>query len=457
MSDTRGPSGLRKSLTIVERLIGWGRGKDWLAAGLAMHGSPRKPVRYLLELEALPGQPPFIPLQISQPGLDETSTVYAPCVGRTRFVLEVSLPQLRITISPQQVVSARTLPLLRGLRRLRRGFRRAERRLGLEVLDGLRLTPLLYGRDPEAHELAATLRTLQGWGFGVGSRNFQDVMARALEPPAGPDRPRTIGPTPRIGIVLHLHYVELWPEFEALLAGLERPFRLFVTTTAEHPDLAARIAHRFPGALIRTYPNRGRDVGPFIGLLRDGHLDGLDLVCKLHGKRSGASGARAVLGEMWRRASVGDLIGSRDVVDDIVQRFSDTPEIGMIGSRRFRFPNDHMGQNSVWGANQEQIRGLARQLGLPDDKLVLEFFAGTMFWVRRDVLDALARLPLDIESFPPEAGQLDGTLQHALERVFGLLPGLAGKRLEDTLWSSTPIPAPLKRDGAGQSVRRETA
>lgn len=456
MSDTHGTSGWPRPLALFERLWRWASRADGSRAGLDLRGSQR-PIPYLLELEARSGQRPFVPLQISLPDRQETSTVYVPSYGRTRYVLEVSLPQLRITFSPHQVAKATRLPLLRWLRRLRPSFRRAERRLGIEILDGVRLTPLLYGRGPEAHELATTLRTLRGWGFGVESQNFQEVMARAVEPPARPDQPRAMDPTPRIGIVLHLHYVELWPEFEALLAGLERPFRLLVTTTAEDPDLAARISDRFPGALIKTYPNRGRDVGPFIGLLRDGHLDGLDLVCKLHGKRSGASGARAVLGEMWRRASVGDLIGSRDVVDEIVRRFADTPEIGMIGSRRFRFPNEHMGLDSVWGANHEQIRFLAQQLGLVDEELVLDFFAGTMFWVRRDVLDALARLPLDINSFPPEAGQLDGTLHHALERVFGLLPGLAGKRLDDTLWSSAPTPVPSTRGGAEESVQRETA
>lgn len=417
-------------------------GKDRPIAVLKMRGSSQKPIRYMLELEAYPGTRPFLPLQLDGPSSDRPSTVYVPCLGRTRYKLEVSRAQLEITVSPQHVARARLFPLRHWLRRLRHSYRRAERRLGIQIAEGVRLTPLFYGRGPEAHELAATLRTLREWGFGVESRNFQEVLARALAPPARPDPPRTIDHAPRIGIVLHLHYVELWPEFEILLTGLERPFRLLVTTTAEDPALAARIQARFPDALIKTYPNRGRDVGPFIGLLGDGHLDQLDLVCKLHGKRSGVAGARAVLGEMWRRASVGDLIGSRDVVDQIVGRFAETPEIGMIGSRRFRLPSDHMGLDTAWGANRDQIHALAQQLGLPGDQLVVDFFAGTMFWIRRDVLDALARLRLTAESFPPETGQLDGTLHHALERVFGMLPGLAGKRLDDTLWSEVPVPVP---------------
>lgn len=408
---------------------------------LHLKGSSSRPVRHLIEITPRSAQLPFLPIGIATAGMGGPMTVHVPCLGKTRYEIEVACPQVTLAFDPQAIVDAKRLPLHHWLHRLRPSHYRARRRLAVPVAECVGLTPLLYGRGAEAHELAATQRILKGWGFAIESRNFQDVLTRTLSPPQPPDRPRTVDSTMRIGIVLHLHYPELWPEFEALLAGLERPFRLLVTTTAPAPVLTERIEARFPGSRVLTYPNRGRDVGPFIGLLADGHLDGLDLVCKLHGKRSGVAGSRAVLGEMWRRASVGDLIGSRDIVDRIVARFAGTPEIGMIGSRRFRLPNAHIGPEAAWGGNRERVSQLMQQLGYPGNAIALDFFAGTMFWVRRDALDALALLGLTAESFPPETGQMDNTLQHALERVFGILPGFAGKRLEDTMWSDeTALP-----------------
>jgi lipopolysaccharide biosynthesis protein len=79
---------------------------------------------------------------------------------------------------------------------------------------------------------------------------------------------------------------------------------------------------------------------------------------------------------------------------------------------------------------------LAAKLGCSSEEFVLDFFAGTMFWIRRDLLDLLKPLDLSLDSFPDEKGQTDGALQHALERLFGALPVLANpkRKTEAVSW-----------------------
>jgi lipopolysaccharide biosynthesis protein len=51
-------------------------------------------------------------------------------------------------------------------------------------------------------------------------------------------------------------------------------------------------------------------VRPFLVLLEEGLFDSFDLVCKIHGKGSLLEGYPPLLGEVVRRATYLDLIGS---------------------------------------------------------------------------------------------------------------------------------------------------
>lgn len=275
-------------------------------------------------------------------------------------------------------------------------------------------------------DIARTIRTLTEWGFGTSTASLQDTLLyeHLKHPDMQPGRSLTRSPS--IAAVVHLHYEEVWPDFDSRLGRISLPFALIVTTSKESPELAKRIRFRFPDAKIVVCPNRGRDVGPFIQLLRAGYLDGYDLVCKVHGKRSVSLGVRAAFGEIWRRSILNDLLGSDALVQAIVNRFAIEPDLGLIGPARFRLPNQYRHTyKDTWGENESLTRDLAEQLGCPKGSLKLDFFAGTMFWIRRELLDLLRILNLSVGSFPNEEGQLDGTLQHALERLFGVLPSCA--------------------------------
>ncbi|MCX5577040.1 rhamnan synthesis F family protein [Kaistia terrae] len=392
------------------------------------------PGRYIVEVVLKDRRMPFIRMNVCL-GAHPDRVIFVPCARRTIYLLESTERGLVLQLDGRDVLTASIRPWrISDLGAILRQ-RRRQKRFQLSLLDqspGHRvvLRPLLYSSGSDGRELATALRGVASWGFGPASDNLQKTLARYFDGPPilAPERAPTA--EPKIAVALHLHYAELWPEFEALLEAIERPFQLILTLTHPNPALAERVRATFPGSEVLVYDNRGRDVGPFVQLLREGRLDGFDLICKLHGKKSGMSGSRMVLGEIWRLASVFDLIGSRDVVDRIVAEFDRSPDIGMIGSRRFQLPNEWKDEAAAWSVNKAMTLDLLATMGIASNRL--SYFAGTMFWVRRSALEPLRRLNLSLASFPDEEGQQDGTLQHALERVFGMIcPKIKGVGWDD--------------------------
>ena len=177
--------------------------------------------------------------------------------------------------------------------------------------------------------------------------------------------------------------------------------------------------------------NRGRDVGPFLTLLEGGRLDRYRYVCKVHGKKSSDGGRKAHLGALWRRRLLFDLLAAPGLARAVVDLFERDPTIGMVGPRTFRLPSDNYSEDLSWSVNRAMVLDLASKMGMPPDQFRLDFFGGTMFWVRPEALQPLRDLRL-ASAFPEEKGLLDGGLEHAIERLFGAAVVAAGYRLADT-------------------------
>jgi len=73
---------------------------------------------------------------------------------------------------------------------------------------------------------------------------------------------------------------------------------------------------------------------------------------------------------------------------------------------------------------------LGEKMGVPASEFRLDFFGGTMFWVRPEALAPLRKLELS-KAFEEEKGLLDGGLEHAVERLFGAAVVAAGYTLAD--------------------------
>lgn len=223
--------------------------------------------------------------------------------------------------------------------------------------------------------------------------------------------------------VIHAWHVDAFDELLAVLQATGLSWRLVVTTAPEKLEaVRSCLVKKAMEAEIEVLPNRGRDILPFLHVANRLLDEGVDVVLKLHTKRS----PHRADGDDWRRELV-EKIGSPGRAATIAAAFAQDPGLGLVG------PEGHMQpMANYWGDNAETVAYLSALMGMPTPRPGSDdFIAGSMFWIRLEALRPLLDTKLHSSDFEPELGQLDGTLAHAVERIFALGVLHAGYRVAD--------------------------
>ena len=244
-------------------------------------------------------------------------------------------------------------------------------------------------------------------------------------------RPSTAdGPTsrpagePKVVVVAHVHYPEIWGDIEDRLARMPEAFDLVVTVTEGSAEMAVnRIRARHPYAAIEVVPNRGRDWAPLVHVANKGLLAGYDAVAKVHTKKS----EHRIDGDGWRLELLDGVFESPEQIARIVALLREDRSVGLV------VPTGHVSGTEHWGSDQGIVEMLASRLPMAFDPHELKFPAGAMFWCRPWLIDRLADLDIDESDFEPEAGQYDGTTAHALERLVGIYTTVAGMEIVEAM------------------------
>ncbi|WP_395449979.1 rhamnan synthesis F family protein [Aminobacter sp. UC22_36] len=225
----------------------------------------------------------------------------------------------------------------------------------------------------------------------------------------------------KVAIVIHAFYMDVFDEILDLVQSLPARHKLFVTTVAERaPEVALRLDASGRDHELYVFDNRGRDVLPFLCVFPALRAEGFELVVKVHTKKS----LHRADGDAWRRAMVSALLQPQQL-QRAAQAFGEDPALGIVG------PDGHLlSVKSYMGGNEARVLAIGQRLGLSrQDVLDAGFCAGSMFMARSNVIAPLVDLGFKAADFEPEAGQIDGTLAHALERSLALGAVVLKRRL----------------------------
>jgi lipopolysaccharide biosynthesis protein len=246
----------------------------------------------------------------------------------------------------------------------------------------------------------------------------------------------------RVALVIHAFYPDI---FGQILSRIESglgpeanlPVKVFVSTPAGNEAQIRRLAAgcRRPIS-VEVFPNRGRDVLPFLRLA-SGIEDADSLVVKLHTKKSN----HRLTGELWREELLAGLLADGKIQKALAY-FNQHPGVGLIG------PAGHVVPMSLYfGGNAPALRFFCQVFGVSVRELrTMNFPAGGMFFARWAALRPLLSLDISDTMFEAEAGQSDGTMAHAIERVFSLSARFQGLTISDTSFPKNDSDVTVTRD-----------
>lgn len=226
-----------------------------------------------------------------------------------------------------------------------------------------------------------------------------------------------------ISVIVHLHYLDLFDVISNYIDKfIEIPDLFFSVREGAFSVANAVIKEKYPNAVVVSYRNHGRDILPFMKIFSHVKDFGYKAICKIHSKKS----KHRQDGDVWRDDVLGKLIGNSEAINNCIKKINFGA--GIVS------PSGHLLHGSTyWGSNAKRVSELARKMGC-DANWVEDFVfpAGSMFWFSPKALLPLFKLELSDVDFEREAGQVDGTTAHAIERLFGLSSMKAGMTVVDT-------------------------
>jgi hypothetical protein len=227
----------------------------------------------------------------------------------------------------------------------------------------------------------------------------------------------------RAALHIHAYHPDQLADIAARLAcNAARPDLFVSVADAAGRDLArAVLAHGTQAALeIRVVPNVGRDIGPLLTEFGPDLVAHYDIVGHVHTKQTRHS-ANSEMVRHWVNLLLSGVIGGPKVgamMDSVLAAFAARPRLGLV------HPEDP--RVFGWGANRAAARWVLARTGHVRPPEAFNFPVGTMFWMRAAALAPFVDLELDWRDYPAEPLANDGTLLHALERLFGVVPRMDG-------------------------------
>lgn len=223
-------------------------------------------------------------------------------------------------------------------------------------------------------------------------------------------------------LIMHLYYDDLIPVYMDYASHVPENTDIYITTdTLEKQRMIEKnIDVLKPRAYdIRIIPNRGRDISSLLVGVKDVIMQ-YDYACFVHDKKTTQVNQGSV-GHDFASRIIDNTLYSKEYIEQIIDLFDCNPRLGILSpaipNHSDYFPT--LGQE--WGVNFQNTKQLAQELQLDvpiDEKKEPVAPFGTCFWFRVKAMKPLYAKDWEFKDFPEEPNGTDGTILHAIERIY---------------------------------------
>ena len=218
----------------------------------------------------------------------------------------------------------------------------------------------------------------------------------------------------KIAIQVHMFYLDTLEETIFYLNQMPYAFDCYISTdTNEKKKNIEKIfleKCNCNKVEVEVFENRGRDVAPFLIQMKD-KVDKYKYICHIHSKKTKTNDH----GNEWRKYIFTHLLGNTEYLKRIFRIFESDPTLGILMPETYPV----LELQAEWGGNKDGVQTLLNQLGI-EEKLPKDpvFPVGNMFWARSEAVKKIFEHGFKQSDFPKEAGQVNATIAHQIERAW---------------------------------------
>ena len=237
----------------------------------------------------------------------------------------------------------------------------------------------------------------------------------------------------KIGLFLHIYFEDLIDECFDYSSNLPEHADIFITTNSE--EKKKKIEKKFSTLKnkldIKVIENRGRDVSAFL-IPNSEEILKYDMACFAHDKKTKQLKPQ-LKGEDFKYKCFENILGSKEFVCNVINLFLENPKLGLLSPFEPNHAEFYSNIGREWGHSGNNnysltcdlLSKLDIEINVDKNKTPVAPY-GTMFWFRPRAFKKILEKDWKYEDFPKEPNKIDGTILHAVERVYPFVAQDAG-------------------------------